>query len=149
MSPKAVFCGTGLCVTLSTVPRPAGPRIELPGALVSWHRKLFGETGRAWIDTVPDLATGLLDRSQLPPDGASTCGATVHELRVVRADAMPAVLKLQPVTDHTVGEPDAPAHGTETAPYACWTTTPNRVRCCSNGSTPTAHWPPSATTWTS
>ena len=28
-------------------------------------------------------------------------------LPVVRADTTPAVLKLQPVTDHTVGEPDA------------------------------------------
>ena len=86
---------------------PAGPRIEVPEALVSWHRKFFGETGRAWIDAAPDLAAGLLDRWQLQPDGAPTCGATALVLPVVRADATPAVLKLQPVTDHTVGEPDA------------------------------------------
>ncbi len=95
------------CAILSTVTSPAGPRIEVPEALVSWHRKFFGETGRAWIDTAPDLAADLLDRWQLRPDGASTCGATALVLPVVRADATPAVLKLQPVTDHTVGEPDA------------------------------------------
>jgi streptomycin 6-kinase len=89
------------------VTSPVGPRIEVPEALVSWHRKSFGETGRAWIDALPDLAAGLLDRWQLQPDGAPTCGAWALVLPVVRADATPAVLKLQPVTDHTVGEPDA------------------------------------------
>lgn len=86
---------------------PAGPRIEVPEALVSSHLKLFGEIGRAWIDASPDLAAGLLDRWRLRPDGAPTCGATALVLPVVRADATPAVLKIQPVTDHTVGEPDA------------------------------------------
>ncbi len=84
-----------------------GPRIEVPEALVSGHRKFFGETGHNWIDALPDLATGLLDRWQLQPDGAPTCGAWALVLPVVRADATPAVLKLQPITDHTVGEPDA------------------------------------------
>jgi streptomycin 6-kinase len=83
------------------------PRIEVPEALVSWHRKYFGESGRTWIDAAPDLAARLLDRWQLRPDGAPTCGATALVLPVVRADATPAVLKLQPITDHTVGEPDA------------------------------------------
>lgn len=86
---------------------PAGPRIEVPEALVSSHRKLFGETGRAWIDALPDLAAGLFESWQLQPDGAPACGAWALVLPVVRADATPAVLKLQPVTDHTVGEPDA------------------------------------------
>ena len=95
------------CASLSTVTSPASPRIEVPEALVSWHRKFFGETGRAWIDALPDLAAGLLDRWQLQPDGAPTCGAWALVLPVVRADATPAVLKLQPITDHTVGEPDA------------------------------------------
>jgi streptomycin 6-kinase len=89
------------------VTSPAGPRIEVPEALVSWHRKFFGEIGRAWIDALPDLAAGLLDRWELRPDGAPTCGATALVLPVLRADATPAVLKLQPVIDHTVGEPDA------------------------------------------
>jgi streptomycin 6-kinase len=89
------------------VTSPAGPRIEVPEALVSWHRKYFGETGQVWIDAAPDLAADLLDRWQLRLDGAPTCGATAMVLPVVRADVTPAVLKLQPVTDHTVGEPDA------------------------------------------
>jgi streptomycin 6-kinase len=86
---------------------PAGPRIEVPEALVSWNRKFLGETGRAWIDALPALAAGLLDRWQLRPDGASTCGAWALVLPVVCADATPAVLKLQPVTEHTAYEPDA------------------------------------------
>jgi streptomycin 6-kinase len=89
------------------VTSPAGPRIEVPEALASWHLKYFGEAGRAWIDAAPDLAARLLDRWQLRPDGAATCGATALVLPVVRAGATPAVLKLHPVTDHTVGEPDA------------------------------------------
>ena len=86
---------------------PAGPRIEVPEALVASHRTSFGETGRAWIDALPDLAADLLDRWQLQPDGAPTCGAWALVLPVVLPDATPAVLKLQPVTDHTVSEPDA------------------------------------------
>ena len=95
------------CASLSTVTSPVGPRIEVPEALVSWHRKFFGETARTWIDALPDLAAGLLDGWELQPDGAPTCGAWALVLPVVRADATPAVLKLQPVTDYTVGEPDA------------------------------------------
>jgi streptomycin 6-kinase len=89
------------------VTSPTAPRIEVPEALVSWHRTWFGESGRAWIDGVPDLAASLLDRWELEPDGAPTCGAVALVLPVVRADGTPAVLKLQPVTDDTVGEPDA------------------------------------------
>jgi streptomycin 6-kinase len=89
------------------VTSPADSRIEVPEALVSWHRKWFGECGRAWIDAVPDLAAGLLDCWQLEPDGAPTCGAVALVLPVLRADGTRAVLKLQPVTDDTVGEPDA------------------------------------------
>ena len=85
----------------------ADSRIEVPEALVSWHRKWFGETGRAWIDAAPDLAASLLDRWQLRPDGDATCGAVALVLPVLRADGTPAVLKLQPVTGDTVGEADA------------------------------------------
>jgi streptomycin 6-kinase len=81
--------------------------IEVPEALVSWHRKWFGESGRAWIDALPDLAAGLLDRWQLRPDGAPACGAVGLVLPVARADGTPAALKLQPVTDETAGEPVA------------------------------------------
>jgi streptomycin 6-kinase len=95
------------CASLSTVTSPADSRIEVPDELVIWHRKFFGESGRAWIDAAPELAAGLLDRWQLKPDGAATCGAVALVLPVLLVDGTPAVLKLQPVTDHTVGEPDA------------------------------------------
>jgi streptomycin 6-kinase len=90
------------------VTSPAGSRVEVPDALVSWHRKFFGETGRAWIDALPDLTVGLLDRWQLRPDGAAMCGAVALVLPVLRADGTPAVLKLQPVVGgQGVGEPEA------------------------------------------
>jgi streptomycin 6-kinase len=89
------------------VTTPANSRIEIPAELVSWHRKWFGESGRAWIDALPDLAAALLDQWQLRPDGAPTRGAVALVLPVLRADGRPAVLKLQPVTEDTIGEPDA------------------------------------------
>ena len=92
---------------MSAVASPAAPRIEVPEELIAWHRKFFGESGRAWIDTAPSLAADLLDRWQLRRDGASTCGAIALVLPVMRADGTPAVLKLQPVNDETVHEPDA------------------------------------------
>ena len=86
---------------------PTGSRIEVPEELASSHRKFFGQTGRAWIDGLPDLAASLMDRWRLRPDGAAARGAMALVLPVVRADGTPAVLKLQPVFDETVGEPDA------------------------------------------
>lgn len=86
---------------------PAASGIEVPDALVSWHRKFFGETSREWIDTAPDLAAGLLDRWQLRLDGAPACGAVALVLPVLRADGTPAVLKLQPIYGQGVGEPEA------------------------------------------
>lgn len=86
---------------------PAGPRIEVPDELVFWHRKFFGESGRGWIEALPDLAADVLYHWQLRTDGAPTCGAIALVLPVLRADDTPAVLKLQPVSDETVGEPDA------------------------------------------
>ena len=84
-----------------------GSEIEVPEALVSWHRRFFGEGGRAWIEAAPNLAADLLDRWQLRADGTPTSGAVALVIPVRRTDGTPAVLKLQPVTDETVGEPDA------------------------------------------
>jgi streptomycin 6-kinase len=95
------------CANLNALTGPAGPRIEVPDALVSSHRKFFGESGRSWIDGVSDLAAELLDRWELRLDAAPTCGAVALVLPVLRADDAPAVLKLQPVDDETIGEPDA------------------------------------------
>jgi streptomycin 6-kinase len=92
---------------LNAVTSPTGRRIEVPEELVSWHRKFFGDTGRVWIEALPDLAADLLDRWQLRLDGTPMCGAVALVLPVLRADDTPAVLKLQPITDDTAGEPDA------------------------------------------
>jgi streptomycin 6-kinase len=86
---------------------PTGARIEVPAELVAWHRKWFGERGRAWLDALPELAGRLLDEWQLQRDGAPTFGAYALVLPVRREDGTPAVLKLQPDTDDTFGEPDA------------------------------------------
>jgi streptomycin 6-kinase len=104
---KTRMASHGLCQP-AAVTGPSDSRIEVPDALVSWHRKFVGESGRAWIDALPDLAAGLLDRWHLRLDGASACGAIALVLPVVRADGTPAVLKLQPVDGgQGVGEPDA------------------------------------------
>ena len=87
--------------------RPGGARVEVPDALVAWHLKFFGERGRAWIDAAPELAAGLIERWRLQPDGAAMCGAVALVLPVLTVDGTPAALKLQPVDDHTGGEPDA------------------------------------------
>ncbi len=41
---------------------PAGPRIEVPEALVFWHRKYFGEIGCAWIDALEEVLPEAGDR---------------------------------------------------------------------------------------
>jgi streptomycin 6-kinase len=89
------------------VTRSADSRIEVPDALVAWHRKWFGERSHAWIDAAPELAADLMDRWQLRLDGVPTCGAVALVLPVRQADGTPAVLKLQPQTDDTEGESDA------------------------------------------
>ena len=89
---------------------PAGPRIEVPEALVASHRTSFGETGRAWIDALPDLA----GRPPGPLAAAARRSSNLRRLGivlpVVLPDATPAVLKLQPVTDHTVERTRRTAH---------------------------------------
>jgi streptomycin 6-kinase len=95
--------------------RPGHPRqdpgagVEIPASLVASHTKYFGGSGagRAWITGLPRLAADLLDRWALRRDGAPSCGAIALVLPVVLADGTPAVLKLQPIDDETVGEPIA------------------------------------------
>jgi streptomycin 6-kinase len=60
----------------------------------------------------PTPAAGLC-RWNLSPGGPARFGAVTLVLPVRRADGTPAVLKLQPVNDETVGEPAALAawHG--------------------------------------
>ena len=85
----------------------AHPAIAIPYALVAWHSKYFGDAGRPWIVALPALAADCMDRWQLRPDGPLTHGCVALILPVRRVDGTAAALKLQPVTDQTVGEPIA------------------------------------------
>lgn len=82
-------------------------RLRVPAELVATHTKYFGEAGRAWLDHLPNLAADLLERWELRRDGPPICGAVALIVPVARADGTPAMLKLQPVDDETVGEPVA------------------------------------------
>jgi streptomycin 6-kinase len=90
--------------TRSATPKPE-TRIDVPDDLLAWHRLYFGDTGTAWVRTLPALATELLDRWQLRLDGRPIHGCVALVLPVLDADDQPAMLKLQPVDDETLGEP--------------------------------------------
>ena len=79
--------------------------IVVPAELIAWHEKFFGEAGRPWLAALPALAAERLECWRLRIDGRPTCGAVALVVPVRRADGTPAVLKLQPVDDETVGEP--------------------------------------------
>ncbi|GAB3412956.1 aminoglycoside phosphotransferase family protein [Flindersiella endophytica] len=80
-------------------------RIDVPSTLLETHTTYFGGEGTAWIRALPHLAAELLDRWQLRLDGEPTCGCVAVIVPVTCADGTPAVLKLQPVDDETLGEP--------------------------------------------
>jgi streptomycin 6-kinase len=81
--------------------------IDVPASLFDSHRKYFGEAGCAWVAASPHLAAELLDRWRLRLDGPPTCGCVALIVPVRTADGTPAILKLQPVDDETLGEPVA------------------------------------------
>jgi streptomycin 6-kinase len=83
----------------------SAPLIVVPAELVAWHEKFFGEAGHAWLAALPTLAAECLDRWRLRIDGRPNCGAVALVVPVLRDDGTPAVLKLQPIDDETVGEP--------------------------------------------
>lgn len=80
---------------------------EVPEALVASHRKYFGAAGSAWISAVPAMIEDCLDRWDCVPDGRPGCGTVALVLPVRTSAGDPAVLKLQPIDDETVGEPIA------------------------------------------
>ncbi|MCD9143707.1 aminoglycoside phosphotransferase family protein [Streptomyces albireticuli] len=82
-------------------------RITVPTTLAAYHDEFDGEAGRAWIAALPDLAAEFLDRWRLRLDGPSSHGFVALVLPVLREDGTRAALKLQPVTDESVGEPVA------------------------------------------
>ncbi|MFG2916806.1 aminoglycoside phosphotransferase family protein [Kitasatospora sp. NPDC048298] len=79
--------------------------VEVPPALAASLEEFLGAEGRAWVARLPALAEELLDRWELRPDGPVAHGVVGLVLPVLRADGSPAVLKLQPVDEETVGEP--------------------------------------------
>ncbi|MFF4384192.1 aminoglycoside phosphotransferase family protein [Kitasatospora sp. NPDC001547] len=79
--------------------------VEVPPALAASLEEFLGAEGRAWAARLPTLAGELLDRWELLPDGPVAHGMVALVLPVLRADGAPAVLKLQPVDEETVGEP--------------------------------------------
>ncbi|MBD0424957.1 hydroxyurea phosphotransferase [Streptomyces sp. TRM S81-3] len=82
--------------------------IDVPDALAVSQAKYNGEAGRAFIDSLPALAAGFLDRWDLRLDGPSMHGWAALVLPVVRRrDGTPAVLKLQILGEETEGEPVA------------------------------------------
>ncbi|GAA4000229.1 aminoglycoside phosphotransferase family protein [Streptomyces marokkonensis] len=81
--------------------------IEVPDALAVAQAKYNGEAGRAFIDALPALAAGFLDRWELRLDGPSMHGWAALVLPVVRRDGAPAALKLQILDAETEGEPVA------------------------------------------
>ncbi|GGP70148.1 aminoglycoside phosphotransferase family protein [Streptomyces abikoensis] len=86
----------------------AASRITVPARLVEYHEDASeGEGGPEWIAALPDLAADFLDRWGLRVDGPAAHGVVALVLPVRRADGSPAALKLQPVTEESVGE--APA----------------------------------------
>ncbi|MCP2259752.1 streptomycin 6-kinase [Streptoalloteichus tenebrarius] len=84
-----------------------GVPLEVPDELAAAHRKYNGESGRVWIERLPELAAGFLERWGLRRDGPVAHGLAALVLPVTRQDGTPAVLKLQPVTEDHVGEPVA------------------------------------------
>jgi streptomycin 6-kinase len=81
--------------------------IPVPAELAESHAFYDGDAGRRWIERLPGLAGDVLERWSLRLDGPPGCGAVALVLPVRTADGEPAVLKVQPVTDETEGEPVA------------------------------------------
>ncbi|MER7721071.1 aminoglycoside phosphotransferase family protein [Streptomyces flaveolus] len=79
--------------------------IDVPDALAASQAKYNGEAGRAFIDALPGLAAGFLDRWRLRLDGPAMHGWAALVLPVVRGDGTPAALKLQILDEETAGEP--------------------------------------------
>ncbi|KAA5834248.1 aminoglycoside phosphotransferase family protein [Saccharopolyspora hirsuta] len=77
--------------------------VVVPESYAATHREIFGD-GR-WLTDLPALAERQLAAWDLRPDGAPQHGMVALVLPVLRADGTRAVLKLQPVTPDTAGEP--------------------------------------------
>ncbi|GAB2753379.1 aminoglycoside phosphotransferase family protein [Streptomyces bullii] len=82
--------------------------IDIPRELVAAQRKYNGAAGSAFVERLPALAAGFLDRWKLRLDGPSMSGVAALVLPVVRrADGTRAVLKLHLPDEESAGEPVA------------------------------------------
>lgn len=82
--------------------------IDVPEELAESQEEINGEAGRAFITSLPRLASDFMDRWALRLDGPSMHGVCALVLPVVRTgDGTPAVLKLQILDDESEGEPVA------------------------------------------
>jgi streptomycin 6-kinase len=81
--------------------------IDVPQALAASQAKYNGAAGRAFVAALPELAARYLGRWELRRDGPALHGWAALVLPVVRADGVPAVLKLQILDEETEGEPVA------------------------------------------
>ncbi|MFJ2919433.1 aminoglycoside phosphotransferase family protein [Streptomyces sp. NPDC087307] len=77
--------------------------VDVPAAFAASYGTNGGASGRAWIAALPGLAADFLDRWTLRLDGPAAHGMASLVLPVTRADGMPAVLKLQQVTEDNIG----------------------------------------------
>ncbi|MFE5601110.1 aminoglycoside phosphotransferase family protein [Streptomyces coelicoflavus] len=81
--------------------------IVVPDGLVAAQAKYNGEAGRVFVEGLPALAAGFLERWELRLGGPSMHGWAALVLPVVRRDGSEAVLKLQILDAETEGEPVA------------------------------------------
>ncbi|MFF6974852.1 aminoglycoside phosphotransferase family protein [Streptomyces tsukubensis] len=87
--------------------RTIGRMITVPEPLAAAHRAHGTEASRAFIAGVAARAEEFLERWELTPAGEPMHGVVALVLPVIGSDGTESVLKLQPVDDETVGEPDA------------------------------------------
>ncbi|MFI0354051.1 aminoglycoside phosphotransferase family protein [Actinomadura sp. 9N407] len=81
--------------------------IEVPGLLAEYQARFNGGAGRGWIQELPGLVDGCLERWDLRPDGTVRHGMAALVVPVVRADGTAAVLKLQRLDEENEGEAEA------------------------------------------
>ncbi|MEU7989514.1 aminoglycoside phosphotransferase family protein [Streptosporangium canum] len=76
--------------------------IDVPDAFAASYGK-NNASDRAWIAALPGLAADFLDRWTLRPEGHAWHGMASLVLPVTRADGTSAVLKLQQVSEDSIG----------------------------------------------
>lgn len=82
--------------------------VRVPEDLIAWHRMLYGEATRPWIDAAPGVVEELLQRWESRVDGSATNGSVSLIVPVVRNGGVRAVLKLPPLIEERFrGEPTA------------------------------------------